>query len=178
MIRYVALATVAACFLMAAASAQNQQAKAPNKAVAVLQSASGSDVKGTITFTAKQGYVEISGEVRGLTPGEHGFHVHEYGDISAMDGGSAGGHFNPTNKPHGGPNDAERHVGDLGNIKADQNGRATIQMRDKHIQLSGANSIVGRAVVVHAKADDLKSQPSGDAGERVGVGVVGLAKPE
>lgn len=150
----------------------------PQKAIAVLQSASGSKVSGVVTFAQKDGYVEVSGHIQGLAPGRHGFHIHEYGDVSALDGGSAGGHFNPTDRPHGGPNDAKRHVGDLGNITADDRGRATILARDKMIQLHGPNSIVGRALVVHAKADDLKSQPSGAAGARVAFGVIGIAKPD
>lgn len=156
---------------------QDKEAK-PQKAIAVLQPASGSKVSGVVAFTQKDGYVEITGEVRGLTPGLHGFHVHEFGDVSALDGGSAGGHFNPTGMPHGGPDDAKRHVGDLGNIKADDSGRAVIQMRDKLVQLHGSHSVIGRTVVVHAKADDLKSQPSGDAGARVAFGVIGVAKPD
>jgi Cu-Zn family superoxide dismutase len=78
--------------------------------------------------------------------------------------------------PHGGPGDEKRHVGDLGNIQADAEGKALIHIRDKVISLSGRNSIIGRALVVHGKADDLKSQPSGDAGDRVACGVIGLAK--
>lgn len=99
--------------------------------------------------------VEITGEVAGLTPGEHGFHIHEFGDASAPDARSAGDHFNPAKMPHGSPIDEKRRVGDFGNIKADQTGRAVVKI----IRLSGPRSIVGRSVVVHAGADDLKSQP-------------------
>jgi Cu-Zn family superoxide dismutase len=161
-------------------SGQEKAAKPamPRKAVAVMQPTSGSKVTGVITFTARDGLVEISGDSSGLTPGSHGFHVHEFGDISALDGGSAGPHFNPTDMPHGGPGDAMRHVGDLGNIQADTEGNAVVQIRDKVIALSGPNSIIGRALVVHGKADDLRSQPSGDAGDRVACGVIGLAKPQ
>jgi superoxide dismutase, Cu-Zn family len=133
------------------------------------------EVKGIIYFTQKGKKVEITGEVTGLTPGKHGFHVHEFGDLT--DGcKSAGAHFNPTNKKHGGPDDKDRHVGDLGNIVADKDGKAVINMTDDVITLNGPQSIIGRAVVVHAKADDLTSQPAGDAGDRVGSGVVGIAK--
>lgn len=158
--------------------AKSAKPKAPQKAVAVLHPTEGSKVIGTVVFTQKDGYVEIRGTVKGLTPGLHGFHIHEYGDCSGHDGKAAGGHFNPTDMPHGGPDDEKRHVGDLGNIKADQNGVATIQMRDKVIQLGGPYSIIGRGLVVHAGADDLKSQPSGDAGDRVAVGVIGIANPD
>ena len=167
-------------FVMLETSGQEKAAKpsTPQKAVAVMQPTSGSKVTGVVTFTGRDGLVEVSGEIRGLTPGLHGFHIHEFGDISALDGGSAGAHFNPTDMPHGDRHDANRHVGDLGNIKADAEGKAIIQILDKAIALHGPNSVIGRALVVHAKADDLKSQPSGDAGDRVACGVIGLANPK
>ncbi len=148
----------------------------PKKAVCVLIPSDGSKVSGVVTFTVKDGGVEISGEVHGLTPGKHGFHVHEFGDLSSPQGLATGGHFNPDKEKHGGPEDKERHVGDLGNITADADGKATIKMMDKMITLSGPHSIIGRGLIVHAKADDLKSQPTGDAGGRVGQGVIGVAK--
>jgi Cu-Zn family superoxide dismutase len=150
---------------------------APQKAVAALHPTEGNKVTGIVFFAQKNGYVEITGEVSGLTPGLHGFHIHEYGDFSAKDGKSAGGHFNPTNMPHGGPDDAMRHVGDLGNLQADAGGKATVKIHDKVIKLNGPHSIIGRGLVVHAKADDLKTQPTGDAGDRVAVGVIGVANP-
>src|SRR5579862_3160741 len=147
----------------------------PTKAVCVMQALSDSKVSGTITFTQKGAEVEITGAISGLTPGMHGFHVHEFGDITSKDGMSTGGHFNPDGMKHGGPHDKDRHVGDLGNIKADDKGVATLNMKDKLIQLDGPHSIIGRALIVHAKADDEKSQPSGDAGGRIGGGVIGVA---
>jgi Cu-Zn family superoxide dismutase len=150
--------------------------KGPKKAIAVLQALGGSGVKGTITFTQQDGSVAIAGEITGLTPGEHAFHVHEFGDCSSADGMSAGPHFNPDGKKHGGPHDEDRHVGDLGNLKADDDGKVTVNMEDKIIQLSGPHSIVGRSLIVHAKADDLKSQPAGDAGGRIACAVIGIAK--
>jgi Cu-Zn family superoxide dismutase len=113
----------------------------------------------------------------GLTPGEHGFHVHEYG-VWSENGMSSGGHFNPTMAPHAGPEAKKRHVGDLGNISANSNGNATLDLDDEHLSFHGAHSILGRGVVVHEKADDLKTQsPPGNAGGRLAVGVVGVAKP-
>ena len=95
------------------------------------------------------------------------------------DGKCAGGHFNPTGMPHGGPDDAKRHVGDLGNIKADDSGKATYKRVDKLISLNGSNSIIGRSVIVHAKADDFKTQqPPGNAGDRIGCGTIGIADPK
>ncbi len=113
----------------------------------------------------------------GLAPGQHGFHVHESGDLSdTATGKSTGGHFNPTEHEHGKPSDSDRHVGDLGNIEADQTGVANIDVIDTVISLSGPNSIVGRGLVIHAQADQF-TQPSGDAGDRVAIGVIESAKP-
>jgi Cu-Zn family superoxide dismutase len=147
-------------------------------AVAVVHPLGENKVRGKVTFTHKDGGVEIVGEFSGLTPGEHGFHVHEFGDCSMADGKCAGGHFNPTGAPHGGPDSPERHAGDLGNIKAGADGKATYKRLDKMVSLNGRNSIIGRSVIIHAKADDLKTQPSGDAGDRIGCGTIGIADPK
>ena len=146
----------------------------PTKAIAVLHSASGSEVKGTVTFTKSGDVVKVVAEVSGLTPGKHGFHVHEFGDCSAPDAASAGSHFNPTNDPHAGHDAEKRHMGDLGNLEADSSGKARLELTDKKMKLS---AVLGKAVIVHEKADDLKTQPTGDAGGRVACGVIGDAKP-
>eukprot|EP00128_Syssomonas_multiformis_P005767 Colp12_sorted_trinity150504_noHs@16995 len=146
--------------------------------VCVLSSDKG--VTGTIHFSSEGGVTKISGEVKGLAPGEHGFHIHEFGDHS---GGcvSAGPHFNPHGKTHGGPEDEERHVGDLGNIVAGADGVAKVDITST-IQLTGPESVVGRAVVVHQDVDDLGrgghelSKSTGNAGARLACGVVGIAK--
>ena len=93
------------------------------------------------------GSTTVTGEVNGLKPGNHGFHIHQFGDYSAGCV-SAGPHFNPAGKEHGGPADAERHAGDLGNIVADKTGKAVINITDAQIPLSGDNSIIGRSIVV------------------------------
>ena len=147
------------------------------KAIAVLHPTSGSNVTGTVTFTASGNEVKVVADVTGLTPGKHGFHVHEFGDCSSPDGNSAGAHFNPTHKQHGAPDAADRHAGDLGNIEADAAGKAHLECTDKTMKLLGPDSIVGRAVIVHEKEDDLKTQPTGNAGGRVACGVIGVAKP-
>ncbi len=116
------------------------------------------------------------GEITGLTPGEHGFHVHEFG-VWNEDGKASGGHFNPTGASHAGHDSSNRHVGDMGNIKADESGKAVVDLDDDQMGFEGPNSILGRGLVVHAKADDLKSQPSGDAGGRLAVAIIGVAKP-
>lgn len=146
-----------------------------NRAVAVLHPTQGYDVAGQVTFVNVAGVFEINGEFRGLTPGQHGIHIHEFGDCSAADGTSAGGHFNPDEVRHGGPDSAVRHVGDLGNIVADSTGTATIDAVDARIAFRGRNSIIGRAVIVHAGPDDFVSQPSGDAGDRIACGVIGIS---
>ena len=93
------------------------------------------------------GKTRVTGEVSGLKPGTHGFHIHEFGDYTAGCV-SAGSHFNPFKKQHGGPTDEDRHAGDLGNITADADGKAKIDIADAQIPLEGPNSILGRSVVV------------------------------
>lgn len=141
-------------------------------AMARLQPTQGNNVTGTVMFTSENGAVRIETDVRGLAPGEHGFHVHEFGDCSAPDASSAGDHFNPTDQQHGAPDDSVRHVGDLGNLNAGQDSTAMYSRVDSVITLDGPNSVVGKAVVVHADADDLESQPSGNAGDRLACGVI------
>src|SRR5215471_2833570 len=157
------------------AQAQTEEKpSAPLKAIAVLHPTGANKVSGTVTFTEVADGVQVHADITGLTPGNHGFHVHEFGDCSAADGSSAGAHFNPTSKPHAGPDDPERHVGDMGNVEADSSGKATLEYVDHQISLTNdQQSAIGRSVVVHAKADDLKSQPAGDSGARVACGVIG-----
>jgi superoxide dismutase, Cu-Zn family len=151
-------------------------AQEPTKAIAVLHPTAGNNVTGLVTFTKSGDAVRVVADITGLTPGKHGFHVHEFGDCSSSDGSSAGGHFNPTHKQHGAPDASERHAGDLGNIEADASGKAHLEWSDKVMKLSGTDSIVGHAVIVHEKADDF-SQPTGNAGGRLACGVIGVAKP-
>jgi Cu-Zn family superoxide dismutase len=154
-----------------------EKSSAPLKAIAVLHPTGGNKLSGTVTFTEVADGVQVQAEITGLTPGNHGFHVHEFGDCSAADASSAGAHFNPTNKPHAGPDATERHVGDMGNVEADASGKAKLEYVDHHISLTNDQaSVIGRSVVVHAKADDLKSQPAGDSGARIACGVIGRAK--
>src|SRR5690606_15360423 len=140
-----------------------------------LTSAAGSAVKGNLTLTNEGVAVSIRGEITGLEPGkEHGFHVHEVGECSLPDFTSAGGHFNPTKDSHGGPDSTPRHLGDMPNAKADENGRATIDVTLKGATLEdkdgSPNELLGKALVVHAMPDDYKSQPSGDSGARIACG--------
>jgi len=143
------------------------------KAVAVLQPTQGNKVEGTVTFTKTDKGIRVQANVSGLTPGKHGFHIHEFGDTSSTDGMAAGGHFNPHNMQHGSPTAEKRHVGDLGNLEADSQGHATLDLTDPALGFSGATSILGRGLVVHEKADDF-GQPTGNAGGRAAVGVIGV----
>ena len=159
-----------ACALTLAAHGQDA-----TKATCKLDPKSGSQVTGTVTFTKTGDDVQVIADISGLKPGKHGFHLHEKGDCSAPDAASAGAHFNPTNQHHGGPMTAEHHTGDLGNIGADASGKAQLDWKGK-MSLSGADSIIGKSVVVHEKEDDLKTDPSGNSGARIACGVIEAAK--
>jgi Cu-Zn family superoxide dismutase len=149
---------------------------------AVIEPTAGNTAKGAILFSESSGRVNISGELSGLAPGLHGLHIHEQGDCSAPDASSAGGHFEPGDDPHGSPlsGPEDHHVGDLGNVSANVLGAATIDSFDTEMTLdAGIASITGRAVIVHAESDDFADQPAGDAGTRVGCGViVALTTPD
>jgi superoxide dismutase, Cu-Zn family len=173
----VALILLSLTTVTARAQTPGEKSSAPLKAVAMLHPTGGNKVSGKVTFTEVADGVQIKAEITGLTPGNHGFHVHEFGDCSAADANSAGAHFNPTKQPHAGPDANARHVGDMGNIEADASGNAKLDYVDHHISLTNdQRSVIGRSVIVHEKADDLKSQPTGDAGGRVACGVIGIAK--
>lgn len=144
-----------------------------------LEAKSNSKTKGQLEIVQKGKEVLIKGEISGLGPNTvHGFHVHENGDCSAKDGSSAGGHFNPMDMNHGGPEMDKHHVGDLGNIRANKKGKALIDKKYKFLTLEEAKkaSILNKAIIVHSKADDLESQPSGDAGKRIACGIIKESK--
>uniref|UniRef100_O04997 Superoxide dismutase [Cu-Zn], chloroplastic n=1 Tax=Solidago canadensis var. scabra TaxID=59294 RepID=SODCP_SOLCS len=151
---------------------------ATKKAVAVLKGTS--SVEGVVTLTQEEdGPTTVNVKITGLTPGPHGFHLHEFGDTT---NGciSTGPHFNPNGNTHGAPEDENRHAGDLGNIIANADGVAEATIVDNQIPLTGPNAVVGRAFVVHELADDLGkgghelSLSTGNAGGRLACGVVGL----
>lgn len=135
----------------------------------------GSKVSGTVTFTrVGADIVRVSGEVSGHTPGPKGIHIHEKGDCSDPKGMSAGAHFNPGGHKHGGPYEPERHSGDLGNINFNKQGVATFNFVVGGISVSSSkkDGIIGRSVIVHAAADDLESDPTGNSGGRVACGII------
>lgn len=158
----------------ATSSASPTDATPIRQARADLQAKSGSKVAGTVDFTERDGQVRIEVKASGLTPNsEHAIHIHEKGDCSAPDATSAGGHFNPDNQPHGNPHEAKRHAGDLPNLRVSSSGNATAIYDVKGLTLDNDfRGILQRAVVIHAKADDYKSQPAGDAGGRIACGVI------
>lgn len=147
-----------------------------NTAVAEISSASGSSLTGEATFTdLGEGEVTFKITVEGATPGEHAVHLHEKGDCSATDATSAGGHWNPTEAPHGKrPVDMKFHAGDIANIEVGEDGKGELTMTVTGWSVGGSDStnVIDRAVVIHAQADDFESQPSGAAGKRVGCGVI------
>ncbi len=150
----------------------NTQSQMTQTATATLSPTQDSDVKGTVTFSQSGDAVQVEANVMGLSEGMHGFHIHETGDCSAPDASSAGGHFNPAGNEHGARTDSARHMGDMGNIEADAEGNATASFTDSVIEM---DQIMGKAVIVHSGEDDLTSQPSGAAGNRMACGVIEAA---
>ena len=153
------------------------ESQTPIGASAQLKPTQGNSVEGLLSLNTDQGGVRIGGTIKGLQPGaEQGFHIHEKGDCSAPDASSAGGHFNPTKQPHGNPKTkgSPRHLGDMVNLRADAKGVATVDVFIDRATLhtSEPTNLVGKAIVVHQKADDYTSQPSGNSGDRVACGVI------
>lgn len=164
---------IAAAVTLGLAACAGTGSESPTASVK-LEPRSGSKVGGTLTLTqVGPDRVRIAGEVTGHSPGPKGFHIHDKGDCSAPDAMSAGGHFNPGGRKHGGLT-GERHAGDIGNIVFDASGKATVNVVAEGITLAKgtATSVIGRAVVVHAAADDLKTDPTGNSGGRVACGVI------
>jgi Cu-Zn family superoxide dismutase len=147
-------------------------AKGP-AAEALLAPTKGNNASGGMTFAQQGDKVMVNGQFSGLTPGAHGFHIHEKGDCSAPDGTSAGGHFNPFGKPHGDPAKAAHHAGDLPMLIAGADGSARFTALMDGISLrSSPDSILGRSVIIHAQPDDFTTQPTGNSGARVACGVI------
>ncbi|MDR0564043.1 MAG: superoxide dismutase family protein [Azoarcus sp.] len=142
-------------------------------ATAELAPTQGNATQGSVQFVQQEdGRVKVTAQISGLTPGVHGFHIHEKGDCSAPDGTSAGGHYNPFKQAHGKANEGAHHVGDLPSLEADANGNATLDALVEGVPLTGENTIVGRGLIVHAAPDDFVTQPTGNAGARVACAVI------
>lgn len=167
-------------------------------AVAVLTNVSLKSIVGKIDFCeykdkSGKNLVRVKVDIKGLPPGKHGFHIHQAGDLT-QHCVSACAHFDPYGNVHGGPNDNKRHVGDLGNINANQSGISKKIFYDHRIKLRGKNSIIGRSVVIHENQDDLglggvdkfgnildheirkESLITGNAGSRIACGVIGYSQ--
>ncbi|MDB5357903.1 MAG: sodC [Phycisphaerales bacterium] len=158
-------------------------ADAPTEAVAHIHGAGDNKDKitGTATFTPADGGVKVVVEVKGLTPGKHGIHIHEKTDLSKPDLSGAGPHFNPGGHKHGGPDGggAERHAGDLGNIEADADGNGHLEETVKGLSIAGAkDGVIGHSVIIHAGEDDLKTDPAGKSGARIAGGAIEAQKAE
>ncbi|HYS55107.1 MAG TPA: superoxide dismutase family protein [Thermoanaerobaculia bacterium] len=164
------LVVISASVLLAFGCASS---KAPT-AMATLQPSSGQTAKGTVHYSdAGEGNVDVQVDLTGVPPGTHGFHIHEKGDCG-NNGANAGGHFNPTGMVHGAPDAVSHHSGDFGNVTAEANGEVHTRLTTHSISLKSgeATNPVGKAVVLHEKADDLVSQPSGNAGARIACGII------
>lgn len=158
---------------------QDNQSATHDELVVVVHPTEGNEVNGVVRFLNEEGGVRVAAEINGLEANSnHGFHIHQFGDCTAPDGTSAGGHFNPHDNPHAGPTDSPRHVGDLGNLESDDEGYAELNFLDSELSFEGVDNILGRGVVIHAEEDDLESQPTGDAGDRLACGVIGVAQTE
>ncbi|WP_396194449.1 superoxide dismutase family protein [Flavobacterium sp.] len=150
---------------------KSSSSKEKSKAVSItFQSKSGSNVNGTASFIEKDGEVTFTANFTGLKPGEHAIHIHEKSDCSAADATSTGGHWNPTFKKHGRWTDYEHHKGDMDNFYANADGNATVLFKTSEWCVGCGDEtkdILGKAVIVHEKADDYVTQPTGNAGARL-----------
>lgn len=164
-----------AMFAASAVASQPATEPAAASASAALAARSGSKVSGTLEFRAEAESVHIVGKISGVEPDStHGFHLHETGDCSAEDATSAGPHFNPAGHAHGHPGQGEHHAGDIPNLVADANGDIAVDVVVPGVSLrdGGEGDIAGRAIVLHATADDYASQPAGNSGARIACGVI------
>ena len=160
------------------AEAHEGSASAVKAAVCVVRPTKGNQCRGVVRFAAAaEGKVKVTAKISGLSPSQkHAIHIHAYGDTTDLSGKSAGGHYNPDNNPHGLPPAKKRHAGDLGNLMANAEGKAEFALTVDNISIAGKSAILGRAIVIHAKVDD-GGQPTGNAGARIGFGVIGIANP-
>ena len=155
-----------------AKAASQSQPMPGGKATAAIEGRSGSTLTGSAEFVTHGARMMITVSVKGAAPGVHAVHIHEKGDCSAPDATSAGGHFNPGGHQHGAPDAKEHHAGDLGNMTVGADGTGSVMVHSDELTLEGPNSILGRAIIIHEKSDDFVTQPTGNAGGRIGCGVI------
>ncbi|SCY00839.1 superoxide dismutase family protein [Flavobacterium caeni] len=162
---------IAASLFLGCKTSTDKQPAAPEKKLTVtLEPKSDSKVTGTAEFVEKDGKVTFTAKISGLSPGVHAIHIHEKSDCSAADATSTGGHWNPTFKKHGKWGDQEYHKGDIGNFPADVDGNGIITMATSEWCIGcgdPSKDILGKGLIVHEKADDYVTQPTGNAGGRV-----------
>jgi Cu-Zn family superoxide dismutase len=150
---------------------------APTMAVAMIHGNQEHEkVTGTVVFTAEADSVKMVANVDGLTPGLHGFHIHAGTDLSKPDFSGAGPHWDLDKHKHGAPGAGEHHSGDLGNLFADDKGHAHLELVLAGLTIEGKMGVVGHSVIIHAKPDDLTSQPAGDSGPRIAGGAIEVAQ--
>lgn len=156
------------------ATAEPEAEPPPAPVTVTIEPKSKSKLKGTATLEQTADGVKITIDVENAKPGMHAWHVHENGDCSAPDGKSAGGHFNPDKHDHGLPTADARHLGDLGNLEVgkDGKGHTEITIPGANLKKDDPHSYLGRAIIIHEKKDD-GGQPTGNAGGRIGCGVIG-----
>jgi Cu-Zn family superoxide dismutase len=162
-------------------SKKKETASTPSKqATAAIGSASGSEVTGTAVFKQSGDTIVLTVDIQNAVTGVHAVHIHESGDCSSPDGKSAGGHWNPTDVPHGKWGEGEFHLGDIGNMTVGEDGTGKIELTTDQWEMGTGSirDIVGKGIIVHAGVDDFTSQPSGAAGARIGCGAIVLAEPK
>ena len=146
-------------------------------AVCQINSANGSVVNGKAKFVQKKDKVILNIDVSGLSYGLHAFHIHEFGDCSSFDAKSAGGHWNPNNNRHGKWGTESHHKGDIANLFADSLGNSSLRFETDLWCLDcndKSKNILNKSLIIHQGADDFHSQPSGNAGKRIGCGIIKL----
>ena len=178
---FITLGLKASCLLLIGVSlaltgCDSDDESMQTEAMAEIAPTSGNSVTGEAVFTQNGADITVTIEIENASPGEHGVHIHATGDCSAPDGTSAGGHWNPTDVAHGKWGDAEFHLGDLGNIAVGADGTGSFELTTDLWDMDTGSDldVVGKAIIVHAGADDFVSQPSGAAGARIGCGVIEL----
>jgi len=148
------------------------------KAVAVLRPLNGSNISGIIYFNDNNGSIDVIASVNELSIGNHGFHIHTYGDLSSSKGLSTGDIFDPLKTGRENTDATKRQLGNLGNIYSPENKIAKYNQTIFSLSINGINSILGRAIVIHEHEDDLSSKPCGNAGEIIAAGIIGISNTE